>query len=115
MASVILQINGRDYRIACDDGQEERLRAIGAEIDSRVKNLGKAMGPSQESLLLVITCIMLADELQDTQLELAKLRSEMADSSHSFERNKMIEMEKMLSATIHDIAARIERITDSIN
>ncbi len=36
MAQVAVEINGRKYQIACDDGQEAHLKRLGDYIDNRV-------------------------------------------------------------------------------
>ena len=41
MAQVDVTINGRDYQIACDDGQEAHLVQLGEYVDRRVKELAK--------------------------------------------------------------------------
>ena len=65
MAEVTLSINGRDYGISCDDGQEQRVQDLGMYVDSRLRDIAKAGAASNESHLLVLTSIMLADEIFD--------------------------------------------------
>ena len=114
MASITVRVNAREYRVSCDDGQEEHLRKLAGEVDQRVRTLAGAIAHAPESELLVITAVILADELHDMRQELGRLRGQITDTSHSFERSKFIEMEQTLSATINDIAERIERITGQI-
>lgn len=65
MAEVNISINGRKFGIACDDGQEQRVADLAAFVDSRLKEIMKAGGGSNESHLLVLTSIVMADELFD--------------------------------------------------
>ena len=44
MAQVEVKINGRNYQIACDDGQEAYLAQLGEYIDKRVQELVSAVG-----------------------------------------------------------------------
>lgn len=39
MTAVTIKVGGRDYRIACDDGQEEHLRFLADEVDERLQSL----------------------------------------------------------------------------
>jgi cell division protein ZapA len=114
MAGVTVKIHGRDYRVACDDGQEDHVKKLARELDERVSGLAKQAGAVQETQLLVLTSLILTDELQDTRIELTKLRCQMENTSQSHERNKMVEMEKILSNTINEIAGRIEKIAGQI-
>lgn len=61
MARVEIAINGRTYTVACDEGQEDRVRELGAYVDDKLKSLGG--GGASEAQLLVLTSLVLADEL----------------------------------------------------
>ncbi len=66
MAQVRLSINGRNYEVACDDGQEEHLARLAAYIDQRVRELSGVVGQVGESRLLVMASLLIADELHDS-------------------------------------------------
>lgn len=63
MAEVDIRINGRQFSIACDDGQEQRVMDLANFVDSRVKEMAAAGAGTNESHLLVLTSIVMADEL----------------------------------------------------
>ncbi len=65
MGEINISVNGKNYGIACDDGQEERVRELGRYVDERVKSLGSAGGATSENQNLVLTAIILADEIAD--------------------------------------------------
>ena len=65
MAEVNIQINGRYYGIACDDGQERRVTELARQVDSRVRDIARAGAASSESHLLVLASILMADEMAD--------------------------------------------------
>ncbi|MDX1711830.1 MAG: cell division protein ZapA [Rhodovibrionaceae bacterium] len=65
MATVSLEINGRSYDVACEDGQEEHLRKLGRMIDDRMRNLVASVGQVGEARLLMMTSLIMADELQE--------------------------------------------------
>lgn len=67
MAVVTVTINGRLYDIGCDDSQAARVQALGRDIDSRAQNLLTSVGVVSDSRLLVMLCLMLADELADAR------------------------------------------------
>lgn len=76
MGQVTLRINGYAHALACADGEEEHLRAMGAEIDQRIATLRQAGLAGGEARMLVVAALQLADELAD-----ANKRAEAAASS----------------------------------
>jgi cell division protein ZapA len=78
MAEIAVKINHRDYKVACPDGQEERLRRLAAYLDKKVSELA-ANAPSgpvpSEAQLLVIASLMIADELGEANDALLAARS----------------------------------------
>lgn len=65
MGEVNIKINGRDFGISCQDGQEQRVTDLGKYVDTRLKDISKAGAASSENHLLVLTTLMLADEVFD--------------------------------------------------
>ena len=65
MAEVTLNINGRNYGITCDDGQEQRVIDLGAYVDQRMREIAGAGAATNDSHLLVLTALMLSDEVFD--------------------------------------------------
>lgn len=69
MAEQEITINGRNYLVACEDGQEEALMRLAGHLDGRVRELEHAVGKVGEARLLVMTALLLADELEATRGE----------------------------------------------
>lgn len=67
MAQVTITVNGRDHRIGCDDGEEDRVRELAAIVDERATALAKQIGPSSDSRLLLMTAILMADDLSSAR------------------------------------------------
>lgn len=65
MAEVNVIINGRNYGIACDDGQEQRVLDLSRYVDARLKDIAKAGAATTEGHLLVLTALVLSDEIFD--------------------------------------------------
>ena len=66
MGTVALRIGGKQHRIACRDGEEAHLEALGALLDRHAAAAEHASGGSAERAMLLIA-LMLADELQEAQ------------------------------------------------
>ena len=74
MAQVVVTINGRSYRIACEDGQEEHLTELSGYVSEKVKELVGAVGQIGDTRLLVMASLLISDELTDTRADLADAR-----------------------------------------
>ena len=71
MGQAIVAISGRSYRISCRDGDEARIAGLGTELAARAERLTASLGVMPESQLLVMTSLMLADELADARAGIA--------------------------------------------
>lgn len=67
MAQVAVTINGRNYRIACEDGQEEHLIQLSGYLNGKVEELVRAVGQIGDTRLLVMAGLLIADELSDAK------------------------------------------------
>ena len=65
MAEVKLSIAGRHYSVACNDGEETRLLALGAMVDEKAREAGGGSGGLNETRSLLFSALLLADRLQD--------------------------------------------------
>jgi len=65
MARVEIELNGRQYPIACEDGQEDRVREVAGFLESRLSELRQQAPNATDSQLLVMVSLMVADELFD--------------------------------------------------
>lgn len=115
MAQVKVSINGRDYQIACDDGQEEHLSQLGQYVDKRVKELVSAVGQVGDSRLLVMVSLLIADELAETYAGLKKAQSAApAAADPAANGAATAELEQRLAEMVDAAAARIEELTARI-
>ena len=105
MSEVEVAINGRNYQVACDDGQEAHLAELGEYVDRRVKQLVTAVGQVGDSRLLVMVSLMIADELAETYADLKKITSESEPSVSSEQ------LEERAAEIVDAAAARIEAAT----
>ena len=67
MAQVDVTINGRSYRVACEDGQEQRLVELSRYVDEKVGELTRSVGQIGDTRLLVMASLLVADELSDAR------------------------------------------------
>jgi cell division protein ZapA len=116
MSQISITINGRDYSIVCDDGQEQHLSRLAGYLDKRVAELVDSVGQIGDARLLLMVGLLIADELSDAYAELAA-RDEGANPApaRGRERNasqmadEMAGMIESASRRIEAIAARLEQ------
>jgi cell division protein ZapA len=63
MAQVTVRINGYAYTVGCQDGEEQHLLAMAAEIERRIESVKAVAGQSGESRMLVMAALLMADDL----------------------------------------------------
>jgi cell division protein ZapA len=107
MAQVSVDINGRKYQIACDDGQEAHLKRLGDYIDNRVQELTAAVGQVGDARLLVMVSLLIADELSDAYAELGVARAGEGVAAR-------MDQEESLCLAIEGLAERLEDIAESL-
>jgi len=107
LAKVDISINGRAYAVACDPGQEDRVRELAGMIDSRVRQLtnGAPVGSFGETQILVLASLMLADELSE-----AKGPQKAAPAPASRDSGD----EELLVAAVEHLTERISVIADRL-
>ena len=71
MATIDIEVGGRRYSVACRDGEEEHLRAVGALVDRKAQDAAAALGSLSEARQLLFAALMLADEVKDGRTESA--------------------------------------------
>ncbi len=72
MGQATITINGRTYRLKCRDGEEARLLALADVVSHRVDSLAGEFAAAGDGRLLLMTALMLADELMDAEARLAQ-------------------------------------------
>ena len=78
MALVNVMISGRAYTIACDDGEEEHLRELGALVDAKAREAQETVGQVGDQRLLLMAALLMADEVFEARNRLATLNQEPA-------------------------------------
>ena len=102
MAEVDIRINGRKYELACRDGDEERLRALGSLVDRKATDLARSMGELNEVRQLLFVALLLADELAE---ELTKPAAAAPAPDLALEDAAFV---------VDDLADRVEELADRL-
>ena len=79
MPHVTVTINGKTYRMACDDGQEAHLMSLAERFDTYVNQLRGAFGEIGDQRLTVMAGVMVTDELQELERRISAIEAEISE------------------------------------
>jgi cell division protein ZapA len=103
MSNVTLNIGGRDYAVACAEGEEPHVRGLGAIIDAKIKAMGTAAGHSETRDLLFAT-LLLADDIHELKRGNAPAAAPIAAPP----------ADDRITDKLEALAARLESCADSL-
>jgi cell division protein ZapA len=77
MNHVNVTINGRQYRMACEEGQETRLLRLAESLETRIEGLRGKFGEIGDARLTVMAALTVCDELLDAGNRIRALEEEL--------------------------------------
>ena len=77
MNHVNVTINGRQYRMACEDGQESHLLKLADNLEARIEGLRGKFGEIGDARLTVMAALTVCDELLDVNHRMRALEEEL--------------------------------------
>ncbi len=98
MSNVTLQIGSRSYLVACAEGEEGHVNALGRLIDDKVQTIGTGHNEVRQ---LLFAALLLADELQESRSGKAAPAGSAAASAYN-------------SAALEAIADRLEKCASAL-
>jgi len=110
MAQLSVTIHGRNYPIVCDDGQEEHVTRLAAYIDKRATEIGETVGQVGEGRLLVMSSLLIADELSEAYDEMERLQIAAKNTEDTIRSETRANLEAKVVPVIESLTARIENI-----
>jgi cell division protein ZapA len=117
MSQVSVTINGRQFRMACEDGQEGHLMNLARDLDSRIEGLRTKFGEIGDTRLTVMAALTVADSLAETGLRIKRLEDELATLKDT--RVQSINLDKAahsaIATALNAAAERIESIVKKLN
>jgi len=117
MAQVNATIAGRQYRLGCENGQEEHLLALAKNLDGMIEELRKKFGEIGDTKLTVMAALTVADELAEATRKIRRLEEEATALQDA--RVVAADRAKAASSAVvnafNSAAERIEGITKKLN
>jgi cell division protein ZapA len=99
MSKIAIKLYGREYQVNCGPGEEDRLKEIVNFVEAKMGEISGRVGNTTEPRLLMLTCLLLADEL--------------IESRRQSEQNA-VENEELLVAAVTHLQERVTQIASQI-
>lgn len=117
MAQVTVTIDGKQYRMACDEGQEDHLTDLAQRFDRYVAHLKGSFGEIGDQRLTVMAGIMVMDELAELQNRVKGIESETATLRKTRDEAlaKADKTDSTLTGALSMLAARLETLAARLN
>ena len=123
MPNVSVTIGGRDFEVACQEGEEHYLKSAAALLDAEASAVVSQIGRMPEQRMLLMAGLMLADkaagvdeQLQFKDEKLARLEAELAELRARSGQKETVEVPVVPDEMVQnmaELAARAEAMADA--
>ena len=117
MSHINVTINARQYRMACEEGQEVRLLKLAESLETRIQSLRGKFGEIGDARLTVMAALTVCDELMDAGNRIRTMEQELTELRDF--RNAAVERARMTQTAVvnalNSAAERIEKSTQVLN
>jgi cell division protein ZapA len=117
MSHINVTINGRQYRMACEEGQEVRLLKLAESLESRVETLRGKFGEIGDARLTVMAALTVCDDLLDANQRIHTLEEELGKlrDIRVAAADRVKATQTAVANALNAAAERIERTTQILN
>ncbi|WP_086995073.1 cell division protein ZapA [Rhizobium sullae] len=117
MAQVTVTIDGKAYRMACEEGQEDHLTDLANRFDRYVGHLKGQFGEIGDLRITVMAGIMVMDEISELSRRVTELEAELETlrSNRDTVAAATARTEEGLAEVLGEVTSRIRGITDKLN
>jgi cell division protein ZapA len=116
MPEVNVEINGRKYRMACEDGQEDHLRGLAARFNEQVNAFKGDFGEIGDNRLTVMAGIAVLDSLAEVERKLARVQDELDEALRAGQSvtRQSVALERRFADQLTDVARQIDLASSAI-
>jgi cell division protein ZapA len=117
MPEVNVEINGRKYRMACEEGQEPHLNMLADTFNRKIDALKGSFGEIGDNRLTVMAGIAALDELYEAQNQIGKLQADVVELTRAGEAMaaETEATEQKFTRQLAEAARKIESIATAID
>jgi cell division protein ZapA len=116
MSQVSVTINGKTYRMACDDGQEAHLEGLADRLNEIIDQLRQSFGEIGDQRLTVMAALTMGDDLAESRRQVRRLEAELAamNETKAAVIKRFEDSEAGLARAIEQAAARLEGLAEKL-
>lgn len=117
MPEVNVEIDGKKYRMACEDGQEPHLLALAERFNQTVQGLKRGFGEIGDNRLVVMAAISVLDELTEAERKIEGLNRDIAELTTAGRELTLEaeELEQKFARRLAEAARKVEAIAQAID
>lgn len=117
MPEVNVEINGRKYRMACEEGQQGHLIGLAERFNTHVERLKGAVGEIGDNRLTVMAGIAVLDELAEAERRIAALEREVLELTRAGQEIavELENTEAQFARKLTDAAKALETVSNSLD
>lgn len=117
MPEVNVEINGRKFRMACEEGQEQHLLGLADRFNAQIDQFKGTFGEIGDNRLTVMAGIAVLDELAEAERKIAELKQDVANLTSAGEAlsHEAEELERKFARRLNEAARKIEAIAVAID
>ena len=117
MAEVNVEINGRKYRMACEDGEEDHLRGLAERFNGHIDGFKGTFGEIGDNRLTVMAGIAVLDELAEAERKIEDLRGQIDNMLASGQTMAAAssDLEARFTKRMAEVARKIEAVATAID
>ena len=117
MPEVTVEINGRKYRMACEEGQEQHLTDLAERFNRHVDQFKDGFGEIGDNRLTVMAGIAVMDELLEAERRIAMLKQDIATLTEAGQAlsEESEDLERRFTKRLNEAARKVEAIATAID
>ena len=117
MNHINVTLNGRQYRMACEEGQEVRLLKLAESFEQRIQDLRGKFGEIGDARLTVMAALTVCDELHDASSRIGGLEEELKAlrDVRAAAADRAKATQSAVANALNSAAERIEKTTQVLN
>jgi cell division protein ZapA len=124
MPEVTIEIGGRPFSVACQEGEEHFLHSAAALLDNEAKSLMDQIGRLPEARMLLMAGLMLADKAAGTEDQIKAMENKIAQQEAWIEelqsrpapapdKIEVAVIPTEVTETLAELAARAEALAEA--
>jgi cell division protein ZapA len=117
MPEVNVEINGRKYRLACEEGQEAHLLGLADRFNKHIDQFKDGFGEIGDNRLTVMAGIAVMDELAEAERKIQRLQQDIVELTRAGEEltAESEDLERRFAKRLNEVARKVEAIATAID